>query len=81
MLKIGEVFNDNDVEIIIIANEKITCTGCYYQSHKLHNLSRCVKPRDLAEDCIDSSYSTAEGKRYRKFIKYERLVTKLNLTE
>lgn len=78
LLDIGEVFNDNGVDIIIIKNDKVTCTGCYYQPH---NLSGCSSARDLAGGCVDSRYRGSEDGRYRMFLKYERPVTKIDLTE
>ncbi len=78
LLEIGEVFNDNGVDLIIIKNEKVTCTGCYY---KPHNLSGCSSARELAGSCVDDRYKNASDGHYRMFIKYERPVTKINLTE
>lgn len=75
--KIGEVFNDNGVDLIVSENPKATCRGCYYDDINPGS-TRCLRSRDLTGMC---SVLYASKVSFRYFLKYKAPTIKLDLTE
>jgi len=75
--EIGEIFNDNGVDLIVSENPKATCRGCYYDNISLGSI-RCLRPRDVTGMC---SVLYASKVSYRYFLKYKAPTIKIDLTE